>query len=79
MWVFGGMSKGERTRIKIRVRSAMTAQAQVEGRFLGGDHCSGTGWLMPGRIPTRLKAADGKRLHQLEPDPVPAPTVPYLR
>jgi DNA invertase Pin-like site-specific DNA recombinase len=36
MSVFGGMSKGERNRIKIRVRSAMTAQAQVEGRFLGG-------------------------------------------
>lgn len=36
MSVFGGMSKGERTRIKIRVRSAMAAQAQVEGRYLGG-------------------------------------------
>ncbi len=34
--VFGGMSKGERNRIKIRVRSAMAAQAQVEGRYLGG-------------------------------------------
>jgi DNA invertase Pin-like site-specific DNA recombinase len=30
MSVFGGMSKGERTRIKIRVRSAMAAQAQVK-------------------------------------------------
>jgi site-specific DNA recombinase len=36
MSVFGGMSKGERNRIKIRVRAAMTAQAQDEGRFLGG-------------------------------------------
>ena len=36
MCVFGGMSKGERNRIKIRVRAAMAAQAQVEGRFLGG-------------------------------------------
>jgi hypothetical protein len=36
MSVFGGMSKGERNRIKIRVRSAMAAQAAVEGRFLGG-------------------------------------------
>jgi hypothetical protein len=36
MSVFGGMSKGERNRIKIRVRTAMAAQAQVEGRFLGG-------------------------------------------
>lgn len=36
MSVFGGMSKGERSRIKIRVRAAMAAQASVEGRFLGG-------------------------------------------
>ena len=33
MSVFGGMSKGERSRIKIRVRSAMAAQAGVEGEF----------------------------------------------
>jgi len=36
MSVFGGVSKGERNRIKIRVRTAMAAQAQLEGRFLGG-------------------------------------------
>jgi hypothetical protein len=30
------MSKGERTRIRIRVRAAMGAQAVMEGRFLGG-------------------------------------------
>jgi DNA invertase Pin-like site-specific DNA recombinase len=36
MTLFGGMSKGERTRIKTRVRSAMSAQAAIEGRFLGG-------------------------------------------
>ncbi len=34
MSVFGGMSKGKRSRIKIRVRAAMAAQAQVEGRYL---------------------------------------------
>jgi hypothetical protein len=34
MSVFGGMSKGERNRDKIRVRTAMAAQAQTEGRFL---------------------------------------------
>lgn len=33
MSVFGGMSKGERSRIKIRIRAAMSAQTQVEGRF----------------------------------------------
>ncbi len=36
MSVFGGMSKGERNRVKIRVGSAMAAQAEIEGRFLGG-------------------------------------------
>jgi len=36
MSLYGGMSKGERNRIKIRVRSAMADQAAREGRFLGG-------------------------------------------
>ncbi len=36
MSLYGGMSKGERTRIKTRVRTAMAAQASIEGRFLGG-------------------------------------------
>ena len=35
MSVFGGMSKGERTRIKIGVRAAVGAQAKDEGRFHG--------------------------------------------
>ena len=35
MSVFGGMSKGERNRIKIRVKAAMGAQAKDEGRYLG--------------------------------------------
>lgn len=34
--VFGGMSKGELNRIKIRVKAAMGAQVMGEGRFLGG-------------------------------------------
>ncbi len=36
MSVFGGMSKGERNRIKIRVRTATATQATTEDRFLGG-------------------------------------------
>ena len=36
MSVFGGVSKGERNRIKVRVRAAMAAQAQIEGRYFGG-------------------------------------------
>ncbi|MGH9054193.1 MAG: recombinase family protein [Acidimicrobiia bacterium] len=36
MSLYGGMSKGERNRIKTRVRAGMAAQAALEGRFLGG-------------------------------------------
>ncbi|GAA3943057.1 hypothetical protein [Actinoplanes auranticolor] len=43
MSVFGGMSKGERNRIKIRVRTAMATQTQVEGRYLGGLATPGDG------------------------------------
>lgn len=75
MSVFGGMSKGERNRIKIRVRSAMAAQAQVEGRYLGGRPPYGYRLVDAGPHPNPAKAADGKRLHRLEPDPVAAPIV----
>jgi site-specific DNA recombinase len=37
MSVFGGMSKGERNSVKIRVRSAMAAQAESGDPFLGED------------------------------------------
>jgi site-specific DNA recombinase len=68
MSVFGGMSKGERNRIKIRVRTAMAAQAQIEGRFLGGHPPYGYGLIDVGPHPNPAKAADGKRLHALVPD-----------
>ena len=69
MSVFGGMSKGERTRIKLRVRAAMAAQAAVEGRFLGGRPPYGYRIADAGPHPHPAKAADGKRLHKLEPHP----------
>ncbi len=75
MSVFGGMSKGERNRIKIRVRAAMAAQAKVEGRYLGGRPPYGYRLADAGPHPNPSKAADGKRLHQLEPDPATAPVV----
>ncbi|MFF5033012.1 recombinase family protein [Nocardia salmonicida] len=73
MSVFGGMSKGERNRIKIRVRAAMAAQAQIEGRYLGGRPPYGYRLADAGPHPHPGKAADGKRLHRLEP--VAAPVV----
>jgi site-specific DNA recombinase len=65
MSVFGGMSKGERSRIKIRVRAAMAAQAQVEGRFLGGRPPYGYQFRrrstpQPGQGPRRENAAPAR-------------------
>lgn len=73
MSVFAGMSKGERNRIKIRVRSAMASQAKIEGRFLGGRPPYGSRLADAGPHPNPAKAADGRRLHRLEPDPVTCP------
>jgi DNA invertase Pin-like site-specific DNA recombinase len=75
MSVFGGMSKGERNRVKIRVRTAMAAQAQIEGRFLGGRSPYGYLIVDPGPHPNPAKAADGKRMHKLALDPGAAPVV----
>ncbi|MHB8465048.1 MAG: recombinase family protein [Acidimicrobiales bacterium] len=75
MNLYGGMSKGERNRIKIRVRSAMSDQAHREGRFLGGRPPYGYRLADVGAHPNPSKAADGKRQHQLELDPVAAPVV----
>jgi DNA invertase Pin-like site-specific DNA recombinase len=68
MSVFGGMSKGERNRIKIRVRTAMATQTQVEGRYLGGRPPYGYTLADLGPHPNPAKAADGRRLHGLIPD-----------
>lgn len=75
MSVFGGMSKGERNRIKVRVRTAMAAQTHLEGRFLGGRPPYGYALADLGRHPNPGKAAEGRRLHGLTPDPVTAPVV----
>ena len=75
MSLYGGMSKGERNRIKIRVRSAMAAQAQQEGRFLGGRPPYGYQLADAGAHPNPGKAAVGQRLHRLAPDLFAAPIV----
>ncbi|MFD9224356.1 recombinase family protein [Streptomyces sp. NPDC060064] len=75
MSVFGGMSKGERNRIKIRVHSAMASQTLIEGRYLGGRPPYGYRLVDLGPHPNPGKAATGRRLHGLEPDPVAAPVV----
>jgi site-specific DNA recombinase len=75
MTLFGGMSKGERTRIKTRVRAAMSAQTATEGRFLGGRPPYGYRLADAGEHPHPGKAAVGARLHRLEPDPATAEIV----
>lgn len=69
MSVFGGMSKGERNRIKIRVRTAMGSQAQLQGRYLGGRPPYGYRIADAGPHPNPSKAAAGQRVHKLELDP----------
>lgn len=75
MSLYGGMSKGERMRIKTRVRTAMAAQAAIEGRFLGGRPPYGYQLVDAGPHPNPAKAANGQRLRQLAPDPTAAPIV----
>jgi hypothetical protein len=60
MSLYGGMSKGERIRIKIRVCSAMAAQAATEGRFLGGRPPYGYRLVDLGPHPNLGKAATGQ-------------------
>ena len=75
MSLYGGMSKGERNRIKTRVRSAMAAQAAIEGRFLGGRPPYGYQLADAGPHPHPAKAAAGLRAKRLEPNPATAPVV----
>lgn len=75
MSVFGGMSKGERNRIKVRVRTAMASQTLLEGRYLGGRPPYGYMLKDLGLHPNPAKAAQGKRLRGLTPDPQTAPVV----
>ncbi|MDH6464156.1 DNA invertase Pin-like site-specific DNA recombinase [Micromonospora sp. A200] len=75
MSVFGGMRKGERNRIKLRVRTAMAAQTLLKGRYLGGRPPYGYTLRDLGPHPNPAKAADGKRLHGLTPDDQTAPVV----
>jgi site-specific DNA recombinase len=75
MTLFGSMSKGERMRVKTRVRAAMQAQAHIQGRFLGGRPPYGYQLADAGAHPNPGKAHLGARLHCLEPDPVTAPVV----
>lgn len=64
----------QRNRVKVRVRAAMAAQPSVESPFLSGRPPYGYRLADAGPHPNPAKAAEGKRLHRLEPDPTTAPT-----
>ncbi len=75
MSTFGSFSKGERNRIKTRVRTTMAALAQTRGRYLGGRPPYGYMLIDVGPHPNPAKAADGKRLHALAIDEAAAEVV----
>jgi site-specific DNA recombinase len=53
MSVFGGLSKGERNRVKLRVRAAMSARLRWRAGSSAAGRRTATGSPMPGRTPTR--------------------------
>ncbi|WP_205717907.1 recombinase family protein [Actinomadura soli] len=78
MSVYAGMSRAERRRIQVRVRAAMLAQAEFEGRFLGGRPPYGYRLADAGPHPNPAMAALGARSHRLELDPQAAPIVEQI-
>ncbi len=75
MTLFGGMSKGERSRIQLRTRTAMQDLAARTDRFLGGRPPYGYRLADAGPHPNPGRAAAGQLAHRLVPDEVAAPVV----
>lgn len=76
--IFGTMSKGERTRLKKRVRAGMTAMAGT-ARFLGGRPPFGYRLVSTGvPHPNPDKARWGAQLQRLETHPKHAPMVEQI-
>jgi len=75
MTMFGGMAKGERSRIRIRTRASMEALAATTDRHLGGRPPYGYMLVDAGPHPNPAKAASGQRAHKLAPDPVTSTVV----
>src|SRR6266542_491136 len=78
MLALGMQSKREITRTRIRVRTAMAAQARDQGRYLGGRPPYGYRLADAGTHPNKAHAAWGRRAHRLEPDPQTAPVVSWM-
>src|SRR5215472_4050222 len=78
MIALGAQSKREITRTRIRVITAMAAQAREQGRYLGGRPPYGYRLADAGPHPNKAHAAWGRRAHRLEPDPHTAPIVGWM-
>lgn len=75
MGIFGGMSKGERSRVRKRTKAAMYQIAQHSELHLGGRPPYGYMLVDAGEHGNRSMAAAGARAHRLALDPSAAPTV----
>jgi site-specific DNA recombinase len=78
MLALGVQSKREITRTRMRVRTAMAAQAREQGRYLGGRPPYGYRLADAGPHPNKAHAAWGRRAWRLEPDPGTAPVVEWI-
>ena len=67
--MLGTQSKREVQRARFRVVTAMRAQAQEQGRYLGGRPPYGYRLTDAGPHPNTAQARWGRRLQRLEPDP----------
>jgi DNA invertase Pin-like site-specific DNA recombinase len=76
--LLGVHSQREVSRARYRTTAAMRAQAELQGRHLGGRPPYGYQLVDAGPHPNRAHAAWGRRLHRLEPDPVTAPHVRWI-
>jgi site-specific DNA recombinase len=74
----GLQSKREITRTRIRVRTAMAAQAREQGRYLGGRPPYGYQLADAGPHPNKAHAAWGRQARRLEPDSRTAPVVAWI-
>ena len=76
--LLGVRSQREVSRARFRTMAAMRAQAETQGRHLGGRPPYGYRLVDAGPHPNRAHAAWGRRLHRLDPDPATAPQVQWI-
>jgi DNA invertase Pin-like site-specific DNA recombinase len=76
--LLGFRSYREVSRARHRTTAAMRAQAELQGRHLGGRPPYGYLLVDAGPHPNRVHARWGRRLHRLEPDPNTAPHVGWI-